>query len=258
MSEVTAPEQAAPASLKAILGQKIGMTQVFDANGQIVPVTVVQAGPCHVTQIMTLEKHGYQAVQVAYGAIREKSVNKPAAGIFKKANVPAGRWVREFRTSKAGTLQVGQAIRVDAFVQGDYVDVWGIAKGKGFAGAMKRHNFAGGPSTHGQSDRQRAPGSSGSNTYPGRVFKGKRFPGHFGSDRNTVQHLEVVQVVPEKDILMIRGALPGPKQSLVVIEQTVKHLKVRVIHAPEPSKKDKAGKKEPAKAAASAAKAKAK
>ena len=246
------------ASLKAILGQKVGMTQIFDGQGKIIPVTVVQAGPCHITQIMTPEKHGYQAVQVAYGEVREKSLNKPQVGFFKKANVPAGRWVREFRTDKAGTFQVGQTIRADAFVPGDFVDVWGTAKGKGFAGAVKRHNFGGGPTTHGQSDRTRAPGSSGSNTYPGRVFKGKRFPGHLGADTNTIQHLEIIRVVPEQDLLMIRGGIPGPRQSLVVIEQTVKRVKIRVEHAPEPGKKAKAAKKEPAKAAAPAGAAKAK
>src|SRR5205823_6596129 len=130
-------------------------------------------------------------LQVAFGPVREKSLNKPMQGQFKKASVPAGKWFREFRTNKASTFQVGQALRVDSFTAGDFVDVAGVSKGKGFAGAVKRHNFAGGPSTHGQSDRQRAPGSSGSNTYPGRVFKGKRFPGHLGAERVTVQHLEI-------------------------------------------------------------------
>jgi len=259
MSETSTPVES-PAvvvpAIKAILGQKIGMTQVFDSSGRAVPVTVIQAGPCLITQILNRGKHGYDALQVAFGAVREKSVNKPAAGQFKKANVPAGRWLRELRTDKASTFQVGQALRVAAFSAGDYVDVWGTSKGKGFAGAMKRHNFSGGPATHGQSDRQRAPGSSGSNTYPGRVFKGKRFPGHLGAERVTVQHLEVVRADPEKDLLLLRGAVPGPREGLLLIEETVKRMKHRVVHAQ--IKKEKAGKKEAPKAAAPAASAKAK
>ena len=138
-------------------------------------------------------------------------MNKPTAGIFKKANVPAAKWLREFRTDKASeSFQVGQVLESGCLLPpGDYVDVFGISKGKGFAGAMKRHNFAGGPSTHGQSDRARAPGSSGSNTYPGRVYKGKRFPGHMGAEQVTVQHLEVIQVNAEKDLMLIKGAVPG-------------------------------------------------
>ena len=182
----------APApAIKAILAQKIGMTRVYDAHGKSIPVTVLQAGPCPVTQVLTSEKNGYSAIQVAFGPVREKSVNKPMAGIFKKANAAPAKWIREFRTDKASLFQVGQALKVDSFAAGDYVDVFGVSKGKGFAGAMKRHKFRGGPSTHGQSDRARAPGSSGSNTYPGRVFKGKKFPGHLGVERVTIQHMEV-------------------------------------------------------------------
>jgi len=251
----TTEKPAAPA-LKAILGQKIGMTQIFDAQGQVIPVTVVQAGPCHVTQLITKEKHGYSAIQVAFGEMRSKWVNKPHAGQFKKANVTPVRWLREFRTDKPG-FEVGQTLKADVFTVGDYVDVHGVSKGHGFSGVMKRHNFRGGPSTHGQSDRQRAPGSIGSNTFPGHVWKGQRMAGHFGVDRTTVQHLEIVQVLTDKNLLMIRGALPGAKQSLVMIEETVKFIKKRVIHAPEPGKKDKGGKKEAAKAAP-APKAKAK
>ena len=252
MSEeaITTEKQAAPV-LKAILGQKVGMTQIFDRQGRVIPVTVIKAGPCHVSQVLTPEKHGYSALQVAFGAVREKAVNKPRMGLFKKSNIAPARWLSELSTEKAATFQVGQALRVEAFQPGDYVDVSGISKGKGFAGAMKRHNFSGGPSTHGQSDRARAPGSSGSNTYPGRVFKGKRFPGHLGAERVTVQHLEIVQVVPEKDLLVLRGAVPGPKQGLIVVEETVKRMKHRVEHHAEAAKK---AKKEPAaKAAAPAA-----
>jgi len=242
--------------IKAILAKKIGMTRIYDVHGQVVSVTVLQAGPCPVTQVLTPAKHGYSAIQVSFGDVREKSVNKPSAGIFKKANVPAAKWVREFRTDKAASFQVGQALKVDSFAAGDYVDVFGTSKGKGFAGAMKRWNFHGGPSTHGQSDRARAPGSSGSNTYPGRVFKGKKFPGHLGVERVTVQHMEVVQILPEQDLMLLKGAVPGPLQGLITIRETVKKTKKRILRAPEPGKKEK--KKEAAKAAAPAAAAKAK
>ena len=248
-------EKPAAPTMKALLGQKVGMTQIFDAQGRVIPVTVVQAGPCHVTQVLTKEKHGYAAIQVAFGETRVKSVIKPHAGQFKKANVTPTRWIREFRTDKPG-FEVGQALRVDVFTSGDYVDVHGLSKGKGFAGVMKRHNFGGGPSTHGQSDRARAPGSIGSNTFPGHVWKGQRMGGHLGVERSTIQHLEVVQVLPDKDLLMIRGALPGSKESLVIIKETVKHVKHRVEHAAESHKKEKAAKKEPAKAAPAAAAAK--
>jgi large subunit ribosomal protein L3 len=251
MSETVATEKPASASVKAILGQKIGMTQIFDPQGQAIPVTAVLAGPCHVMQVMTPAKHGYAAIQVAFGDVREKSLNKPDAGRFKKVNVAATKWVREFRVAKSEEFQVGQALSVDVFVPGDYVDVSGISKGKGFAGTVKRHHFGGGPSTHGQSDRQRAPGSIGSNTYPGHVFKGQRMAGHMGNVRATVQHLEVVEVLPEKNLLFIRGAVPGANQSLIEIRQTVKRVKVRVIHH-EAHKDKKAAKKEAPKAAAPA------
>ena len=247
-----------PAVMKAILAQKIGMTRIYDAHGKSVPVTVLQAGPCPVTQVLTPDKNGYGAIQVSFGAVREKSVTKPQAGLFKKANVPAAKWVREFRTEKSAAFQVGQTLRVDSFAAGDYVDVFAVSKGKGFAGAMKRHNFHGGPSTHGQSDRARAPGSSGSNTYPGRVFKGKKFPGHLGVERVTIQHLEVIRVEPGKDLMLVKGAVPGSKQCLVTVRGTVKSLKAKVIHAPEPGKKEKAKKEAPKPAAPAAAAAKAK
>ena len=246
---IPVPPDAAPV-IKAILAQKIGMTRIYDAQGKSIPVTVLQAGPCAVTQVLTLEKNGYSALQVAFGEVREKSINKPMAGLFKKANTAPAKWIREFRTDKASTFQVGQILKANSFAPGDYVDVFGVSKGKGFAGAMKRHNFRGGPATHGQSDRARAPGSSGSNTYPGRVFKGKKFPGHLGVERVTVQHMEVVHVNADQDLMLIKGAVPGPMQGLITIQETVKRLKARVIHAPEPGKKEK--KKEAAKAAAAA------
>jgi large subunit ribosomal protein L3 len=257
MSETATPTQEKPAAapapaFKAILAQKVGMTRIYDAHGKVIPVTVLQAGPCSVTQVKTPQKQGYSAIQVAFGDVREKSLNKPYAGIFKKANVAPTRWLREFRTDKASAFQIGHALKVDAFAAGDFVDVIGTSKGKGFAGAMKRHNFGGGPSTHGQSDRARATGSSGSNTYPGRVFKGKRFPGHLGAEQITVQHLEVVQVVADKDLMFIKGAVPGTLKSLLTVQETVKRVKKRIIHAPEVTKKDK---KKEAAAKAPAAKA---
>ena len=170
------PENKVVPALKAILGQKVGMTQIFDAAGNIIPVTVIVAGPCHVAQVLSTQSHGYEAIQVAFGDVREKNISKPRQGMFKKASIPAARWFRELRTPLAPQFQAGQSLRVDSFAVGDYVDVCGFSKGKGFAGAMKRHNFGGGPSTHGQSDRQRAPGSSGSNTYPGPCLRARNSP----------------------------------------------------------------------------------
>ncbi len=247
----TATAEKKTSVVKSLLAQKMGMTQIFDDHGRVIPVTVLLAGPCHITRILTKDKNGYNAIQVAFGPVKEKNVNKPDLGQFKKVNVPASRWLREFRTEQAGTFAVGQTLQADVFSPGDYVDIQGTSKGHGFAGAVKRHNFGGGPSTHGQSDRQRAPGSSGSNTYPARVFKGKRFPGHFGVETTTIQHLEVVKVILEKNLVLVRGAVPGPDEGLVTIHQTNRRVKVRVVHA---SEHKKAAKKEPAKGAAPAAK----
>jgi large subunit ribosomal protein L3 len=211
--------------LKSILGSKIGMTQIFD-QCNLVPVTVISAGPCIVTAVRTAEKDGYTAVQVGFGSIKEKSVNKPLAGQFKKANVAPQKFVREFRTGDVSSYQVGQELKVvDIFKPGDFVDVCGVSKGKGFAGVMKRHNFGGGPATHGQSDRQRAPGAIGSQR-PQRVLRGLRMAGHLGNENITIQKLKVVAVDPEKNLLMIKGAVPGVKHGLLVIEGTVKKVTV--------------------------------
>lgn len=242
--------------IRAIWGQKLGMTQVFNAAGQVVPVTVVHVPPASVTEVLTPSKNGYSAVRVAFGDAKEKNMPKPQLGVFKKVSVPVARWIREIRVGNVDGFTVGQTFKADVFAAGEYVDVAGVSKGRGFAGAMKRHNFSGGPSTHGQSDRARATGSSGSNTYPGRVFRGKRFPGHFGVEATTVQHLEIVDVKPDQNLLLVKGALPGPIQSLIYVRETVKRVKVRVVHAPE-SAKGKAAKKDAGKAAAPAAKAKA-
>lgn len=251
MSEVT-EATAVPVlpKIKAAWGQKLGMTQIFNAAGQIIPVTVVHVPPANVTEVLTPAKHGYAAIRVAFGAVREKSLNKAQAGVLKKVSAPLARWTREIRVEQTDGFAVGQTLKADALAAGDYIDVVGVSKGRGFAGAMKRHNFNGGPSTHGQSDRARAPGSSGSNTYPGRVFKGKKFPGHFGVEGTTIQHLEVVEIKPEQDLILIKGALPGPKQSLVYLRQTVKHVKVKVVHAPEGKKGKKDAKAAPAAKAA--------
>lgn len=248
MSEsATSTESVSAPKVKVFFGQKVGMTQIYDGQGTLIPVTVVHAGSCRVVQVFSRERHGYGAIQVGLGEVKAKSVNRPDAGQFKKAGIPGARWIREIRTEKAAEFKVGQSLSVDVFAPGDFVDVSGVSKGKGFAGVMKRHNFGGGPSTHGQSDRARAPGSSGSNTYPARVYKGKKFPGHLGAERVTVQHLEIVGVHPDKEILVIRGAIPGPRQGLVEIRQTVKRLKAREKVEPT-SRKEKAVKKEAPKA----------
>jgi len=235
---------------RSIWGQKVGMTQVFAESGQIVPVTVVKVSPCAVTEVLSPEKNGYSALRVAFGDVKQKNLAKAQAGMYTKTSVSPRRWIREIPVSKTEGFVVGQELKADVFASGQYVDVTGYSKGKGFAGAMKRHNFSGGPSTHGQSDRARATGSSGSNTYPGRVFKGKRFPGHLGVEKTTVQHLEIVDVKPEMDLLLIRGAVPGPEGALVYIAETVKRIKVRVQHAADEGKKKK---KDAGKAAAPAA-----
>lgn len=257
MSEaVTSTGNVSPPEAKILYGQKVGMTQIYDKHGVITPVTVVAAGPCHVVQILQRDKNGYDALQVGFGEVKESSVNKPQKGQTAKAGISPVRWVREIRTPLAAQFKVGQTLKVNVFAEGDYVDVIGTSKGKGFAGTVKRHNFGGGPSTHGQSDRQRAPGASGSNTYPGRVLRGKKMPGHLGHERVTVQHLEVVEVDASRDLLMLRGSVPGPNQGVVMIQQTVKRVKVRQDHAPVASKRDKGAKKDAGKAAAPAAKAK--
>ncbi len=258
MTETAAStEKPSTPALKALIGQKVGMTQIYDHHGTLVPVTVVQAGPCSILQILSKDRHGYDGLQVGFGDVKETALTKPEAGHFKKVGITPNRFVREIRTDKASAFQIGQSLKVDVFAPGEYVDVRGVSKGKGFAGAMKRHNFGGGPSTHGQSDRQRAPGSSGSNTYPGRVFKGKRFPGHLGHANITVQHLEVIEVIPEKDLLLIKGAIPGPQQSIVEIRQTLKRVKFHAARQQQAAqKKDKAAKKDAGKAPAKAAPAK--
>ena len=206
---------------KAILATKVGMTQIFIEDGVLTPVTVLQAGPCVVTQVKTVENDGYSAVQVGFGDIREKLVNKPKKGHFAKAGVTAKRFLKEFRLEDAESYTLGQEIKADVFAAGDKVDATAKSKGKGFQGAIKRHGQSRGPMAHG-SKYHRHAGSNGSATTPGRVFKGKHMPGHMGAVRVTVQNLEVVSVDAEKNLILVKGAVPGPKKSLVMLKESVK------------------------------------
>lgn len=208
--------------MKAILGKKIGMTQVFDEDGRVIPVTLIEAGPCYVVQKKTEERDGYSAVQLGYGAVRERKINKPLTGHFKRSGTTPLKYLREFRIEGHEELDEGQEVNVDVFEVGDIVDVTGTSKGKGFAGVVKRHNFAGGIKTHGQSDRHRAPGSIGAGTTPGRVFKGMRMAGRMGGERVTVSSLTVVIVDAEKNLLAVKGSIPGANNSLVMIKATRK------------------------------------
>ena len=206
---------------KAILATKVGMTQIFNENGSLIPVTVLQATPNVVTQVKTVENDGYAAVQVGFGEIREKLVNKPRKGHFAKAGVANKRFLREFKFENAAEYTVGQEIKADIFAEGDKIDATGISKGKGFQGAIKRHGLSRGPMKHG-SKYHRHAGSNGPATTPGRVFKGKHMPGQMGNVKVTVQNLEVVKVDVENNLLLVKGAVPGPKKALLVLKETVK------------------------------------
>lgn len=206
---------------KAILATKVGMTQIFNETGALVPVTVLQAGPCVVTQVKTAENDGYKAVQVGFVGKREKLVNKPQKGHFDKAGVSYKRYVRELKLENAEEYSVKDEIKADIFAVGDKIDATAISKGKGFQGAIKRYGQHRGPMAHG-SKFHRHQGSNGSATTPGRVFKGKGMPGHMGCRRITIQNLEVVKVDAENNLILVKGAVPGPKKSLVTIKETVK------------------------------------
>jgi large subunit ribosomal protein L3 len=206
---------------KAILATKVGMTQIFNENGALIPVTVLQAGPCAVTQVKTVENDGYSAIQVGFGDVREVLVNKPRKGHFAKAGVANKKYLKEFKFENAADYAVGQEIKADIFAQGDRIDATGISKGKGFQGAIKRHNQSRGPMAHGSKFHRHA-GSNGAATSPGRVFKGKHMPGHMGSVKVTVQNLEVVRIDIENNIILVKGAVPGPKKAMVMLKQTVK------------------------------------
>ncbi len=210
---------------KAILGKKIGMTQIFLADGRLVPVTVVQAGPCPVVQVKTKETDGYEAVQVGFGELEEKRAkklkNKPELGHFKKSGVSATRYLRELKLTGAKDMKVGDEIKCDVFAQGDKVDVVGTSKGHGYTGVIRRWNQHTGPMAHG-SKYHRGVGSMGANSSPSRVFKNKHMAGQWGHERVTVQNLEVISVDAERNLIMIKGALPGPNESLVVVKSSVK------------------------------------
>ena len=206
---------------KAILATKVGMTQIFNENGMLIPVTVLQATPNVVTQVKTVENDGYAAVQVGFGEIRDVLVNKPRKGHFAKAGVANKRFLREFKFENATEYTVGQEIKADIFAEGDKIDATGISKGKGFQGAIKRHGLSRGPMKHG-SKYHRHAGSNGAATTPGRVFKGKHMPGQMGAVKVTVQNLEVVKVDVENNLLLVKGAVPGSKKALLVLKETVK------------------------------------
>jgi large subunit ribosomal protein L3 len=203
--------------LKGLIGKKVGMTQIFDTAGVAIPVTLIEAGPCYVTQVRRPEQDGYSAVQLGFDEVKPKRLTGGQIGHLKRNNLPPLRFLREFR-EKNPELKEGDKLTVDVFQIGEHVDVVGTSKGKGFQGGVKRYHFRGGPKTHGQSDRNRAPGSRGSGTTPGRVYKGARGPGHMGDERVTVQNLKVVLVDNERNLLGVRGAVPGARGGVVMIK----------------------------------------
>ncbi len=207
--------------LKGLIGRKVGMSRIFDEKGVVAPVTVIQAGPCYVTQVCTEENEGYSAVQLGFEETKPGRITKGELGHLKKNDFPPLKILREFRTKKPEE-KVGDVLTVNGFTVGEHVDVIGVSKGKGFAGAVKRYHFRGGCTTHGASDRVRAPGSRGSGTTPGRVYKGSRGPGHMGSDRVTAQNLKVALVDSERNLIAIRGSVPGAKGSIVIIKEARK------------------------------------
>ena len=206
---------------KSILARKVGMTQIFNEDGVLTPVTVLQAGPCVVTQVKTADKDGYDAVQVGFEDIREKLVTKGEMGVFNKAGVSAKRFVRELKLENASEYAPGQEIKADIFAAGDHIDATAISKGKGYQGAIKRHGQHKGPMKHGSKFHRHA-GSNGTSSDPSRVYKGKKMPGQMGNKRVTIQNLEIVRVDADNNLILVRGAVPGPKKSLVTLKETVK------------------------------------
>jgi large subunit ribosomal protein L3 len=205
--------------IEGLWGKKLGMTQIFDESGGVIPVSVIEIGPCVITQVKTIERDGYEAVQVGVG--QKKRLNQPERGHRRKSGA-SSRTLREVKVDGADQFEVGQVLKSDVFEVGQKVDVTGTSKGKGFAGTVKRHGFAGGPKTHGQSDRHRAPGAIGAAASPGRVFKGMRMAGRMGNERKTVQNLDVVRVDPERNLLLVRGSVPGANGGLVLVRHAVK------------------------------------
>lgn len=207
---------------KGILGEKLGMTQIFDDQSRVIPVTVIKAGPCKVTQIKTQEKDGYSAIQLAFGAVPERKLTKPQVGHLKKAGVEPSRNLVELRLADVSGFEVGQEIKADIFAKGERADVVGVSKGKGFAGVMKRHNFKGLGASHGTDRKHRSPGAVGACATPSRIFRGMKMPGHMGTERVTMLNLEIVEADPQKNLLLLRGAVPGPRGGLVVVRSSVK------------------------------------
>ena len=206
--------------MKGLIGKKVGMTQLFDDAGRAVPVTVIKAGPCYVTQVRTVNQDGYSAVQLGFEETKTQRLSGGELGHLKKNELPPLRILREFRTNEE--LEEGQTLTVDVFEEGERVDIVGKSKGRGFTGVVKRYGFSGGPKTHGQSDRHRAPGSIGAGSTPGRVFKGKKMPGRMGNDTVTSQNLLISRIDPENNIIAVRGSVPGPKNGLVIIKEARK------------------------------------
>ena len=205
---------------KGLIGKKIGMTQIFNEEGKVIPVTVIEAGPCVVSQVKTEETDGYNSIQLGFGAIKESKVNKPERGHFTKANIAPARYLREFRVDSIEDVKVGDELKADIFMAGDKIDIQGTSKGKGFQGVIKRHGQHRGPMGHG-SMYHRRPGSMGSTSTPGRVFKGKKLPGHMGAETVTIQNLEVIKVDLDKNIILVKGSVPGAKGSILKIKSSV-------------------------------------
>ena len=207
--------------MKTIIGKKVGMTQIFDEKGKVIPVTVIEAGPCLVAQVKSVETDGYNAIQLGFGDVKESKLNKPEKGHFAKANVTAKKHLREFRLDSIEGIKVGDELKADVFVAGDKIDVQGTSKGKGFQGVIKRHGQSRGPMGHG-SMYHRRPGSMGPTSTPGRVFKGKKLPGHMGDVTSTILNLAVVKVDTDKNVILVKGSVPGAKGAVLRIRETVK------------------------------------
>lgn len=206
--------------MSGLIGKKIGMSNIYNSLGELIPVTVIQAGPCKVVSVKTNDKDGYDALQLGFGEKKEKKINKPVAGHFKKNNLSPSQVLKEFKFPSSSELKVGDEVKVDLFKEGESIKVRGVSKGKGFQGVMRRHNFGGvGGTTHGQSDRLRAPGSVGASSYPSRVFKGQRMAGRMGHTNVTVSNLKVVKVVPEENLILVKGAIPGAINSIVELNK---------------------------------------
>ena len=235
---------------KAIIGKKVGMTQIFDETGRVIPVTVIEAGPCVVAQKKTIENDGYSSVQLAYGDVAEKKLSKPEMGHLKKAGISAKKHLKEFKLDNASTLEVGAEIKADVFAAGDHIDVTGTSKGHGFQGSVKRHGTHIQKKSHGDGPVHRHSGSMGACSTPSRIFKGKNMPGHMGVETVTVQNLDVVKVDADLNMIVVRGAIPGPKGGLVYLKSTVKTIKIAKGDAGISKNPQKASGRNPQKASA--------